>query len=207
MFYVITLLGPHRLCWVGRCHRLLQKLWTTQSATVSHGCARSMRTWLAQALLNQLQPFHPRLLVTNVCCIKVAINSERGIACNASSRAHRPDSASASRLLVSTPSPLSYPILRRLRHSRYFAVCNAFVNPSAVFVCVGSLITVNLRSSCFASSHKSLVSMCLRGLHPCRWMMPRAAVESILNRSLTGIAKNSRSRRRCIASAVVVTAA
>ena len=32
----------------------------------------------------------------------------------------------------------------------HFLVCNAFVNPSAVCVCVGSLITVNFLSSCFA---------------------------------------------------------
>ena len=100
----------------------------------------------------------------NSCCIKVAINTERGTACSASTRAHRPDSASASRLLVSTSSPLSYPILRRFRHSKYFAVCNAFVNTSAVFVCV------NFLSSCFAGSHSSLVSMCLRGPHPCLWI-------------------------------------
>ena len=57
------------------------------------------------------------------------------------------------------------------------------MHPSAVFGCVGSLITVNFLSSCFASIHKSLVSMCLRGPHPCGWMMPRAAVKSILDRS------------------------
>ena len=139
-------LGPHRLCWVGRFHKH-----ATQTLDKSVGNRQPrLRTQLAQALVNQFQSFHPRLLVANVCCIKVAINTERGITCSASTRARRPDSASASRLLVSTSSPVSYPILRRYRHSRYFAVCNTFVNPSAVFVCVGSLITVHFLSSCFA---------------------------------------------------------
>ena len=54
---------------------------------------------------NQFHSFHRCRLVLNACCIRVAINTERGIACSASTRAHRPDSASASRLLVATSSP------------------------------------------------------------------------------------------------------
>ena len=94
------------------------KLLATRSATVSHGCTRSLPrsllktcSRLAQDMLNQFLSFHPPLLPTNVCCIKVAINTERGIACSASTRAHHPVSASASRLLVSTSSPLLYATL------------------------------------------------------------------------------------------------
>ena len=152
---------------------MLPKVLTTQSATVSH-------VFFSQTLV----------------AIKVAINTERGIACNASTRAHRLDSASTSGLLVSTPSPLSYPILRRFRHSRYFAICNAFANPSAVFAC-GSLTTVNFLSSYFARSHKSLVSMCLRGPHSCRWMMPRAAVESELDRHSQEVQESSEVQCLC----------
>ena len=113
-----------------RCHshatKTLDKHWTT----VSHGCARSL---LNPCPTNSNRSIHVFLSHT-FCCIRVASNTERGIACNASTRAHHPDSVSASRLLVSTPSPLSYPHTEDgFRHSRYFAVCNAFVNPSAVF--------------------------------------------------------------------------
>ena len=68
----------------------------------------------------------------DVCRIKVAINTQRGTECKASTRAHRPDSESASRLLV--PTSLSCHIRSWFFHSRYFAVCNASVNPSAVCV-------------------------------------------------------------------------
>ena len=134
-------LGQHRTCWVGRIHQHA----TEHLPTVNHGCARGL---LKPCSTNSNRSIH--IFVTNLCCIKVAINTERGIACKASTRARRPDSASASRLLVSTSSPLSYPMPRRFRHSRYFAVCSAFVSPSAVFVWVGSLTTANFLSSCFA---------------------------------------------------------
>ena len=126
---------------------------------------------LAQVFLSQIQTFHLRRLTS------VAISNERGSVCSASTRAHRPGSASAYRLLVSASSPLSYPMPRRFRHSRYFAVCRALVYPSAVFF-LGRFFDhdqLSLRS-CFAWSHRSLVSMCSRGPHPCRWIMPRAAV-------------------------------
>ena len=100
----------------------------------------------------------------------------------ASTRAHRPDFASASRLVVSASSPLAYSMPRRFRHSRYFAVCKALVNPSAALVWVGSFITTNYLSSCFAWNHRSLVSR----PHPCLWMIPRAAVGSKRSRSLIG---------------------
>ena len=133
-------------CWVSRCHNVPQKLLTN-----SHGNRQPrLRTWLALALLNQFQSFHRCRLVVNSCYIKVAINTERGTTCSASTRTHRPVSASASRLLISPSSPLSNPILERFRHSGHFAVCNAHVNPSAVFVRVGSSITINFLSSCFA---------------------------------------------------------
>ena len=105
---------------------------TSHTTTVSHGCGRSL---LKPCAANSID-----VVSSWACCIGVAINTERGIACSASTRAHRPDSTSASRLMVSTSSPLSYSMRRRFRHSRYFAVCHTFVSPSASFVCGGSLI-------------------------------------------------------------------
>ena len=75
----------------------------SHTATVSHGCARG----LLKPCSNQFQSFQRCRLVVNSCCIRVAINTERGTACSASTRAHRPVPASASRLLVPPSSPLS----------------------------------------------------------------------------------------------------
>ena len=131
---------------LGRCHNILRKTVDQFHTALSHGCARS----LLKPCSTKFHSFQRCRLVVDSCCVRVATNTESGTACSASTRAHRPVFASASRLLVPPSSPLSYPTLRRFRHSRYFAVCNAFVKPPAVFVCVGSLITVNLLSSCFA---------------------------------------------------------
>ena len=121
--------------------------WSTQSQQVVN---RGSQTTLF--VLGGPMPQHSTKTVdkSHTATSGVAIDTDRGTACSASTRVHRPVSASASRLLVPPSSPLWYPMLRRFRHSRYFAVCNAFVNPPAVFVCVGSLITVNFLSSCFA---------------------------------------------------------
>ena len=168
------------------------KNWTTQWATVSHCCARSLpRSLLKPCTINS--NFFSQRFVASGSRATLSVGSRATLrlvpivltlqAPLARSSRHRHHS-------------LSYPMLSRFRHS------NAFVNPSAAFVCVGSLITVNFLSSCIAC-HKSLVSMCLRCPHTCRWM-PQA-VESILNRSLTGIPKNSR-RWMCSASAAVTAA-
>ena len=76
----------------------------------------------------------------------------------------------------------------------------------SLFVWVGSLTTTNFFFLCFAESLSCRLSMCLDRT-PCRWMTPRAAVESIRNRSLIGTPKSSRRLCKCHASAVVVTAA
>ena len=127
MYNVNTPLGPHRLCWVGRCHKHATK---TLDNSLGNRPPR-LRTKLAQALLNQIHSFHPRLLVANVCCIKIAINTERGVACNASTRAHRPRRCkgfSLARLIITvvvshteTASPLQ--ILRCLQRFRESVCC------------------------------------------------------------------------------------
>ena len=118
--------SDHTACtgWA-RCHKHATKnSRQLQSPTVSHSCARSL-----------LKPCSTSSNRSNVCCIKVA-----RIACNASTRAHLPDSASASRLLVSASSPLSYPItetvspfqtldcLQRFRESVYCVRLRRFLD-------------------------------------------------------------------------------
>ena len=62
---------------------MLQELLTTQLATVSEGCARSLLEPCSTNFIRSSLVF----LSQNVRCIQLASNTERGIACDASTRA------------------------------------------------------------------------------------------------------------------------
>ena len=143
---VYKVVGPHHLCWVGRCHKHASKLLTTPSATVGHGCARSLLKPCATNSNRSIHVFLSQTFVASRSRSTLSVGSHAALrvvptvltlqgllACSSRHRHH-----------------CRIPILKRFHHFRYFAVCNAFVNPSALFVCVGSLISVNFLSSCFA---------------------------------------------------------
>ena len=142
--------APHVLGWQSppSCHELLP--------TVIHGCMRSPLNPISASSNRSIHAFLSQTFAAPVLRSTTSVETT----CSASTRVDRPGFATFSRLLVSASSPLSFPMPRRLRHSRYFAVCRALVNPSAAFVWVGSLTTTHFLSSCFPWSHRSLVSMC-----------------------------------------------
>ena len=92
--------GHSAFALVGRCHNILQKLLTNltrQPSAAAH---------VACSSLFQPIPIVPSMSRSELLLHQGCDQIERGTACSASTRAHSPDSASASRLLVSTSSPV-----------------------------------------------------------------------------------------------------
>ena len=142
------LLGPHRLCWVGRCHSHASK------TNVNHGCARSS--------LKPCSTNSNRSIQVSLSQTLAASRSRSTLSVGSRAKLRLGPIVLIPQALPSCSSQHRHPC--RIPCWDGSAITDTSL--SAVFVRVGSLTTIDFLSSCFAWSHKSLVAICLRGPRP-----------------------------------------